>query len=191
MGLFYTGKGDKGISSVGKRKILVKDSVISEALGALDELNSLVGLIRHQKVSEEFIPLLEEIQENLFIVQAQVASALFSIPGEPALVSNRNLEVPVFSEERIKKLERVIDEFEKEVKPARSFVLPGASEGAAWLDFTRTVVRRVERAVVAFSKKYSLATEPLAYMNRLSSLFFAMARVEVKRREIREKYPHY
>lgn len=199
MGLFYTGKGDSGESIINslkpsasgepeKKKILVKDSVISEALGNLDELNSLIGLIKHQKISDDFIVLLEEVQETLFIIQANIADALFYVVGEPRGDSD---VPPILSKSKIENIERIIDKLENEVSPAKSFVIPGQILSAGWLDFARAVCRRAERGVVAYSKKYNLAPEVLSYMNRLSSLFFAMARAEVKRAGKSEKFPRY
>lgn len=201
MGLFYTGKGDGGESIINsitpsdykkpeKKKILVKDSVISDALGSLDELNSLAGLVKHQNISRDFFAILEDVQETLFIVQANVADALFHLPDESSIPEDEN-KVPVLSKSKIENLEKVIDALELEVKPAKSFVIPGRVPTAGWLDYSRAVCRRAERNVVTFSKKYKLNPDVLAYMNRLSSLCFAMARAEVKRANLEEDFPHY
>ncbi|MDP1688974.1 MAG: cob(I)yrinic acid a,c-diamide adenosyltransferase [bacterium] len=202
MGLFYTGKGDKGESIINslnpndplepaKKKILVKDSVISEALGNLDELNSLIGLIRHQGVSSDFVMALQDVQEALFIVQANVANALFCIPGEAKSLEDEKNKAPSLGSGKVTTIENLIDKLEAEVNPARSFVVPGGVPSAGWLDFARAICRRAERSVVTFSKKYELAPEILSYMNRLSSLLFAMARAEVKRSGKSEKFPRY
>ncbi len=199
MGLFYTGKGDGGVSDIGslrgdenpelpKKKILVKDSIISEALGNLDELNSLIGLVKHQTISSDFVVVLEGVQETLFIIQANVADALFRNPEKLGVMGDN---VPKFPREKIEAMESKINEIEIEVSPEKSFVIPGATLSASWLDFTRTVCRRTERSVVSFSKKYEIPAEILSYTNRLSSLFFAMARAEVKRAGVSEKFPRY
>src|SRR3989344_4956323 len=122
MSLFYTGKGDKGKSDLGRKKVSKRRPEIA-ALYNLDELNSLLGLVRHQKMLEDFVGILERAQENLFIVQANVGALLAG--GEHA--------PPVFSEEKVKETEKLIDGFEKEVQPERGFVIPGADEVSAWL----------------------------------------------------------
>ncbi|MDP3901018.1 MAG: ATP:cob(I)alamin adenosyltransferase, partial [bacterium] len=82
--LFYTGKGDRGTSQVGNRKI-PKDAPILSALGELDELNSFLGLVRSQVPSKSLSASLRGVQETLFIVQAQVAGLMFSGAKTPVL----------------------------------------------------------------------------------------------------------
>lgn len=179
MSLFYTGKGDKGESFVGGKKF-DKSSIEIEMLGDLDELNSLIGLVKNQKLSKDFKKILEVIQEDLFIIQANAAAFIFS-KHKPLL----------FKKEKIIWLEKIINDFEKKIKPERSFVISGTDEISAWLDLLRAVSRRVERKAVQFSKKRKLSPEILAYLNRLSSLFFAMARMAAKKSGKKEKSPNY
>lgn len=180
VGLFYTGKGDAGKSAIGRKKIS-KAALVVGALGALDELNSLIGAVRHERISPENKALLDQVQEHLFIIQANVAGALFG--------SGRG--VPKMARTTIIEMEKRIDAFEERVKPARKFIIPGGTPGSAWLDVLRACARNVERIVVSFSETRRLAPEVLAYMNRLSSLFFAMARMEAKRSGIKERHPRY
>ena len=179
MGLFYTGKGDKGKSVVGKKKI-DKTSIEIEALGDLDELNSLLGIVRHWMLNKRFLEIIIDVQENLFIIQANVAG--FMAP---------KFKPPEFKSLKIKELEKIIDGFEHKIKPARKFIIPGANEESAWLDYARVFSRRVERNILRHSKKHKLNPNILSYMNRLSSLFFAMARMSVKLSDIKERYPQY
>lgn len=178
MGLFYTGKGDKGKSIVGKKKI-DKTSIELEALGDLDELNSLLGTIKH-RVSNSFKRIIENVQENLFIIQANVASFMFP-----------KFKSPEFKQTKIKELEKLIDNFERKIKPAKKFIIPGSTEKSALLDYVRAVSRRAERNVLRYSKKHYLNPDILTYFNRLSSLFFAMARMSNKLSDRKERYPQY
>lgn len=203
MSIFYTGKGDKGKSYVGKQKV-DKTCVEIEALGALDELNSLLGLVKSHDVSKETKAYLHNAQENLFIIQAHIASKIFRTKFAP----------PKFPESAIKEMEKLIRAFEKKIKPARKFVIPGAGSSSAWLDYARAVARRAERSVLLLHKKTlrkapsiqlganqgkhfrygsekKIAPEILAYLNRLSSLLFALARFETKKKKQTEKHPNY
>ncbi len=186
MGLYFTRKGDGGESIVGQKKI-DKTSPEIQAVGELDELNSLVGLIRTKKdLSEEFKKLLSEIQENLFIIQANCAEFMFHDEnGKP------KYPAPEFKAVKVWDIEKIIEAYEKEVDPAKKFVIAGSNKVSAWLDYARAVSRRAERAVLGFNKLHPLAPEILSYMNRLSSLLYAMARVNSKREDIKESNPTY
>lgn len=178
MPLFYTGKGDKGLSLVGKKKY-PKDSLIMEALGDLDELNSLLGVIR-VSAKKELQKKLFLVQENLFIVQARVAWLMF-----------KKFESPQLTQEKITIMEEEIERIEKKIQPERGFVISGENKMAAWLDFARTLARRAERSVVRLSKKQKLPEELIAYLNRLSGYLYALARLEISKSRIKEKKPQY
>lgn len=186
MGFFYTGKGDRGKSFVGKKEI-DKTSIEIEALGDLDELSSLLGLVRQNIKHRVFNKIILDIQENLFIIQANVAGIWYP-----------KFKSPIFKKEKIKEIEKIIDNFEQKIKPAKKFIIPGASEESAWLDYARTLARRAERSVLRFSKNHGLRTKDYrlnpnisAYLNRISSLLFAMARMAVKVHGKPERYPQY
>ena len=178
MALFYTGKGDKGSSLVGKKKY-PKDSPILEALGDLDELNSLLGVIR-SSAKRDLKQKLFLIQENLFIIQAQVAWLMF-----------KKFKSPRITEQKIQRMEQEIDEMEKKIKPQRGFIISGENEQASWLDYARAVSRRAERSAVKLNKKHHLSQELLTYLNRLSSYLYALARFEISENKIKEKKPQY
>ncbi len=205
MPLFYTKKGDKGYSHIGKQKI-DKTCVEIEALGQLDELNSLLGLIKSlpagqagHKISGDFKKILHDIQENLFVVQANVAAVMLNRKprrqkvGVPTGASG--YKVPGFNPAKLEEIEKIIDKFEKAIKPAKKFVIAGANPLSAWLDYARARSRNVERAVLKILKdkkaKKEIGDEVSAYLNRLSSLLFAMARMAVKRAGIKERHPTY
>lgn len=179
MRLFYTGKGDKGVSQVGKKKY-PKDSPIIEALGDLDELNSLLGVVRSSISSKGLKAKLISVQENLFIIQARVAWLMF-----------QQFESPQMTKEKIRAMEKEIEDMEEKIKPERGFVISGENRKAAWLDLARAVSRRVERSVVKVNKRHKLPEELLTYLNRLSSYLYALARLEISETKTKEKKPTY
>ncbi len=167
----YTGKGDDGTTYFfGSKERFGKETPLVEALGTLDELNSFVGVLRAKikKDSEE----LEGVQQNLFIIQAELAGAEMKI-----------------EEKKVRDMEQRIGEIEKMLPPIKTFFVPGANEKSALYDFARTIARRAERRVVALEKKPSQWS--LAYMNRLSSLLYAHARLQAQGKGKQEKKPTY
>jgi len=179
--LFYTGKGDRGVSEIEGKKIY-KSSLKIEAVGVLDEVNSLLGLVKTQSLPGGYKDILEEAQENLFIIQAHVG----------VLMAGK-FKAPVFSDKKVKDIEKLIDSLEKKVKPGKGFIVSGSNEASSWLDFARTVVRRAEVVMVKLDRKHKRKLEPaiLAYLNRLSSLLYAMARYAAKTKHSSEQHPSY
>ena len=176
MGLFYTGKGDKGSSIVGKKRY-PKDSIILKALGDLDELNSFIGLARSSIKKKTIGAKLKAVQENLFIIQARIAWIMYP-----------KFKTPEIRKEKIKELEKEIEAIEKKIRPERGFIIPGSGETDSWLDVLRTITRRVERTVNTLHRKHPLPPEILTYLNRLSSYFYALAREQAKKKEPRPSY---
>ncbi len=184
--MLYTRKGDDGTTKTfGCNQRISKSSIVAEALGALDEANSFLGVCRAksqdknvQILNEQinFAEMVLEIQQNLFIVQAEVAGSEMSI-----------------SKEKITKTETIVDEIEKLLPPIKSFFISGATELGALFDFARTLIRRAERRVVAMQEegKIKVSGETLAYLNRLSSLFYALARISNHLAGIEEIKPKY
>ena len=184
--MLFTGKGDNGTTTTfGCNQRLSKSSVIAEALGALDEANSLMGVCKAllAKNSDTYrlddaplAGLVHDAQETLFIIQAAVA-------GAPQTVA----------EEKVTKLGELIGSMEDAMPPIKVFSIPGATELSAQLDTARTVARRTERRVVAVSEEGTVAVAPevLAYLNRLSSLLFAMARYVNHVQGVDETAPSY
>ena len=178
MPTFYTGKGDGGKSYVGKKSVS-KTCLEIEALGQLDELNSMIGVLKSHKVSKDLRRILHEIQENLFIVQSHVANIML----------NEKFKVPEFKNIKIKEAEEIIEIIEKKLPPLRKFVISGANQTSAWLDLMRAKSRNVERSVLKIKKIEQLDQGPRTYLNRLSSLFFALARQEAGNKK--ENNPSY
>lgn len=176
--MFYTGKGDKGESHIGKKKY-PKDSPILEALGTLDELNSLLGWLRSDKEGE-FNDRLKSVQESLFLVQANIGHLLAP-----------EFSVPTFPEEKIRQIEEEIEGMEKEIDPERGFVVSGEQEIASQLDYARAVSRRAEREVFRLTHEYDIHQDILTYLNRLSSYLYALARYSAFTDRIKESHPRY
>lgn len=182
--MLYTRKGDTGTSGLfGTKDRFPKNSPIYEALGTLDELNSLLGLCRASKavcsgispgISGEVFPELLKVQECLFVVQAELAGAEKSI-----------------SKAQVNELESTIDYIEKIILKPTGFVIPGANFTAALCDYARALSRRAERAVINCSSVRSLSEPTMAYLNRLSSLLYALARYSAALENIAEISPSY
>lgn len=183
--MLYTRKGDNGTTKTfGCDQRISKSSAIAEALGALDETNSVLGLCRAKStelnfsVAEKvFADICLEAQQNLFIIQAELAGA----------------EGKTISEDKIKEIEMIVDTAEKEMTPIKSFFIPGATELGAIFDVARTVARRAERrvTVVIDSKDRKIGAYSQAYLNRLSSLLYALARLSNHKSGINEQPPSY
>lgn len=179
MPLFFTGKGDKGSSAIGKKKV-PKDNPILVALGELDELNSFIGFARSLVQGQKLSQKLEQVQQDLFIIQAKTAWLLFP-----------KFKAPKLQKKKIADMEKEIIALEKHIKPERSFVLPGGNTASALLHLLRSVARRTERALFVVSKKKKVDQEVLTYLNRLSSYLYALARMEAREKNIKETKPTY
>jgi cob(I)alamin adenosyltransferase len=184
--MLYTRKGDNGTTKTfGCDQRISKSSIVAEALGALDEINSYLGLPRAKastvnfKIENEEIKVAElilEVQQNLFIVQAEVAGSTLSI-----------------SKEKVVEIEKIVDGIEKILPPIKSFFISGATELGAIFDFARTLARTAERRVVAAKEegKITISAETLSYLNRLSSLLYALARISPHLEGVEEIKPDY
>lgn len=183
--MLYTKKGDDGKTNFfGCDQRFSKSSKIAEALGALDEINSYLGWCK-VKIGESLAAITEEqfgekilgmIQQDLFIIQAEVAGA------DETVTANK-----VFWQEDI------ICQIEKELPKIDSFIVSGGTEASAMLDFARSVARRAERRAVEVSEEgaVNISKETLAYLNRLSSLLYALARFANVKTGIEEEKPRY
>lgn len=176
--MLYTGKGDDGTTRVfgSCDQRISKSSAIAEALGALDEINSFLGVVKTNPSAEEIAPVLADVQQNLFVVQAEIAGA------------DKHIAV-----EKVHALEMAINAIEEELPPIKSFFIAGGCEVAALLDFARTLARRAERRVVSVHEEGAqvVGKDTLAYLNRLSSFLYALARQANHRSGIAEESPRY
>jgi cob(I)alamin adenosyltransferase len=167
----YTRTGDKGETGLVGGARVSKDSLRVDAYGCVDELNSVLGVVRAFLNDQDLDNLLGEIQSDLFVVGADLAS----VP-EP-----RRRSIPRISKEKVGAMEKSIDKFEAELSPLKSFILPGGGVAGSLLHNARTVARRAERRIVTLSKMEPVNDQLLPYMNRLSDLLFVMARVANRR----------
>jgi len=138
-----------------------------EALGTLDELTACLGLARAQTPDAQRAALLAALQQQLLALGSHIASA-----------GKTNAERPLgFGEGELAFLERALEEAGKQLPPLHGFILPGASPTGAALHLARTVCRRAERRLVALVEQGADLSEALRYLNRLSDLLFALARL--------------
>jgi cob(I)alamin adenosyltransferase len=163
-----TKTGDAGDTGLGDGRRVPKDHSRIEAIGAVDELNAVIGLLLAHDPNLSEHGLLQSVQNDLFDVGADLClpQAADEQPGE-------KLRVPSSQAER---LESAIDRINADLKPLKSFILPGGSPAAAWCHFARTVCRRAERVVVTLMRAETVNPQVLIYLNRLSDLLFVIAR---------------
>lgn len=177
--MLFTGKGDNGTTKTFgcNQQRISKSSLVPEALGALDELNAYLGFAKMRSAKELRIAnALHDVQETLFIVQAQVAGA------------DKKLK-----EGGVAAVEGLVNAIEKEIPPIKGFSIAGGTELSAVLDVARTLARRAERRLVAATEAQACVVpkEAMAYMNRLSSLLFAFARLANHLAGVKEENPRY
>lgn len=169
----FTGKGDEGTSKIfstpnGQR--ISKASEVFEALGTVDELNSFLGMCKTEATSVDvriagtgpyISALFHQTQQDLFIIQAELAGSEMRI-----------------SENKITEMEHTIKIIEEALPPITTFFISGGTRLAALCDTARAITRRAERSIIRAYEKEGLMTsqELKTYMNRLSSLLYALAR---------------
>jgi cob(I)alamin adenosyltransferase len=161
----YTRTGDGGQTALWGGERVWKDHPRVEAYGTVDELCSILGVVRRLLSGEELPQWLGRIQEILFCIGAELAA--------PRPEESR---IPRLTGESVKDLEHWIDRLSADLPPLRSFLLPGGTEAAAWLHLARAVTRRAERRLVTLARQEPLNPEILRYLNRLSDVLFVAAR---------------
>ena len=177
--MLYSGKGDGGTTKMFgcDQQRISKSSELPEALGSLDELNAFLGFVKMRSAGKSRIAdALREVQEELFIIQAEVAGADKRI-----------------AENSVKHVEALVNGIEKEIPPLKGFSVAGGTELSALLDVARTLARRAERRTIAVKELSLRELSPLtmAYLNRLSSLLFALARLANHLAGVCEENPRY
>lgn len=179
----YTRTGDKGDTAlVGGRRV-PKDSPRIEAYGTIDELNSIIGLARafndesrNAKARRFLDETLAKIQDELFDLGSELAT-----PADAEYAGMYRV-----GDAEVKRLEALMDRCQKELTPLKSFVLPGGGKVGSFLHQCRTVCRRAEIDLLRLSRAEPLSEWPLKYVNRLSDLFFVLARWAAKQAGKRE-----
>ena len=156
----YTRTGDDGSTGLGDGTRVPKDSERVEAYGTVDELNSMLGLLLCEALSEDVRDALTRIQHSLFDLGGELC-----IPGRSVL-----------TETQVTELEQVLDRLNDKLSPLKEFILPGGTRAAAVCHIARTVCRRAERRVYTLSQREVVPVASLKYLNRLSDLLFVLAR---------------
>jgi cob(I)alamin adenosyltransferase len=185
----YTGHGDSGTTTLFHcdQGRISKSANIIEALGTLDELNAYLGIIKVQseinsfnlkvnKKNIQYSKIIENIQQKLFIIQAEVAGSDISV-----------------GKNDLKEIELIIKYISESIPPIKSFTISGGSLLSSELDFSRTLARRAERYIVKVKEEGFKKLNPvtISYMNRLSSILFAMSRYANHILAIPETHPKY
>ena len=160
----YTKTGDKGQTSLIGGKRVSKSDVRIEAYGTVDELNSLVGMVRDHVQDANLTQVLISIQENLFSMGAILASE------DPAKAKTS------IEDKDVEDLESAMDEMDKELEELRSFILPGGHPAVSYCHLARVVCRRAERRVISLAEITEMDEMVVIYLNRLSDFFFMLSR---------------
>ena len=172
----YTKTGDKGDTGLIDGSRISKSDLRIRAYGEVDEANSHIGMIissiEKKSIFDDVRKILLNVQQDLFVLGAELAN--------PNTLKDDNMLV---KREMISTIEEYIDNFESELAPITYFILPGGSIESSLLHICRTVVRRAETSAVALAKGQKINQEILTYLNRISDLFFVLARVTNKRQK--------
>jgi len=169
---FFNKRGDQGETSLLYGGRVPKCDPRCEAYGTIDEAVSALGLARALSQKERTRDILHRLQEELFIVGAELATAA----DDYEKLTARH---QVVTEEMVNRLEGLIDDFEAEMEMPKKFIIPGASPSSAALDLARTIIRRAERRAAELRNNGMVPNERvLHYLNRLADLAFTVARYE-------------
>lgn len=158
----YTRTGDKGTTGLSDGARVPKDHPRIEAIGDVDELNCVLGLVLSHDLPKDIRHTLTEVQQLLFNIGAEL-----SRPG-----------VPILDGEPVALLEQQLEMYNATLPPLREFILPGSTEASARCHLARAVCRRAERRVVTLAQgTEDVNPHIIAYLNRLSDLLFVVSRV--------------
>ena len=154
----YTRTGDRGTTGIHGGERVEKDDIRIEANGTIDELNAVIGIIRSLLPQEhDWQKLLHHLQRELMVVMSHVATPSFC--------------------------EQEMDTMTAGLKENGYFLLPGGTPVSAQLQFARTVARRAERRLWTLNRQDAVPEEILSFINRLSDLFFVMARFDMQQQD--------
>jgi len=170
----YTKQGDKGNTKVFDKKSgelvgISKKSCKIRAIGAIDELNSVLGVVESFCEDDKILRQIREVQGNLFVINSILAGGDLR-----------------FSKAKVRKLEVQIDKWESSLSVLKNFIYYGGSKGASLVFYSRALARRAERSLVSLSKKQPVKPVLLEYLNRLSDYLFVMARILNKQKQQKE-----
>lgn len=156
-----TRTGDNGETGLGDGSRVAKDDARIVALGDVDELNAVLGLLAAEALPEDVQEVVRSIQNRLFDLGGEL-----SIPGHELVQADH-----------VAQLEALIGRYNADLPPLKEFILPGGTRAAALAHLARTVCRRAERALVALGRSQHVSPHARVYLNRLSDLLFILARV--------------
>ena len=168
----YTKTGDDGKTSLFDNSRVWKSHERIVSYGAIDELNSAVGIAISMDLDHQLKEILVRIQNELFTVGSDLANPNMS---DTKIRTTENMTLS---------LENDIDTFESELSELTNFILPGGTLMSSILHLSRTITRRAETHVIALSQKEEINKIAIVYLNRLSDLLFVLARVLNKRKNI-------
>jgi len=155
-----TRTGDAGTTGLGDGSRVAKDAPRIHAIGAVDELNSVLGVLLAETLPDAIAACLTSVQHDLFDLGGEL-----SIPGYVSVTDNH-----------VARLEQDVERFNADLPPLKDFVLPGGTRAAALAHVGRTVCRRAERAVIALAATDDVGMPARIYLNRLSDLLFVVSR---------------
>lgn len=157
----YTRTGDKGATGLGNGDRVAKDCPRIEAIGAVDELNCIIGRVLVHDLREPIRDCLQDVQHKLFDLGGEL-----SVPGYQAI-----------EERDVARLEEALNEFNGQLPPLKEFILPGGGRAAADCHMARAVCRRAERRVVSLAREEQTSEHLQVFLNRLSDLLFVLCRI--------------
>jgi len=178
----YTRKGDDGMTSFFDGQKVSKDDIRIDAYGDLDELNSLLGFTITHIESQDIKDFLIRIQHDIFTLCAELASLT---------TDNKKARLPKITNEHIKDLENMIDVIQSRLPVQKSFIIPGGTKESSLMHLARCITRRSERKIVTISKETTLNPNLLKYINRLSDLFYVVARILNKETQQEPIYKYF
>lgn len=173
----YTGFGDDGKTALFGGETVQKNHSRVEMYGTLDELNSLIGLLRNKNQNKDIDKLLKDIQNGLFTYGAEIAT--------PNIEKRASFSEHI-SDIHITSLEAIIDRYMEKLPSLTKFVLPGGCEAAGFAHLARTVCRRAERMLISLANEIEIRRELIVYLNRLGDLLFVIARYENMLNEVND-----
>jgi len=179
----YTKTGDNGTTALFGGTRVKKHNLRIESYGTVDELNSYIGLIKDQEISNSIKESLLKIQNDLFTLGAMLAT-----PPEKETLKNgkERLNIPKVDDDAILFLENEIDKMDLELPQMTHFILPGGHQAVSFCHVARCVCRRAERLSVELNDKEAVNDAVLKYLNRLSDYLFVLARMLSKDLSVEE-----
>ena len=169
----YTKTGDKGTTALYGGTRVKKYNLRIDSYGTVDELNSYIGLIKDQEISDTVKEVLLRIQNELFTLGAMLATP----PEKETLKSGKErLNIPKVNENSITFLENEIDKIDEVLPQMTHFILPGGHQAVSFCHVARCVCRRAERLCVELNDEENINSDILKYVNRLSDFLFTLAR---------------